>query len=190
MTRRRSLVALLAAALCLAPGVAQADGPVPAASTTSAPAALRARFEGTFLFEGGDSERRGVNRAIERAIDGMFFIAKPIARGRLRDKNHVLGFVGFHFHGGLLTATAPLAPPIVSREDGTPVSYTTHGETMRVGQRLTPAGHLVEVFTTGDGSRTNDFYFTPDGATLMLRVTVSSARLPRDVRYLLTYRMR
>ena len=177
------------AALLFSSTAAFAD-PAPAPSTSSAasPTTARDRFAGSYAYVGGDKEKKGIDDAIDRAISGLFFAAKPFAISTLHAKTAVKNGVGFQFSGGKVTSTASNALPATSSDDGTPAPYKSDGEDLRISQTVNATGHLIQIFSNAQGSRTNDYTLQPDGKTLVMTVTISSGRLPQPVRYALTYR--
>ncbi|MEO8799993.1 MAG: hypothetical protein ABI551_19000 [Polyangiaceae bacterium] len=168
--------------------VARADASA-SSSTGAAGVAPSERhpFAGTFTYAGGDKQRAGIDAAIETAITGMFFVAKPIARSKLHEKTAVKNSVGFSFAKGKITSTASGAAPATSKDDGTGAPYKVDGETIRVLQNVTPNAHLLQTFAATDGTRSNDYTLSADGKTLTMTVTLSSGKLPRAVHYALTY---
>jgi len=174
-------------------GIARADSPAPSASATAAApgladAATRDRFTGNFTYVGGDKQRAAIENAIDYGISNMFIVAKPIARGKLRDKTAIKNAVGFKFANGNVISTASDASPATSRDDGTPAPYVVDGETIRIVQKVTADGHLLQTFSTADGSRLNDYTLSADNKTLTMTVTLTSSRISHPVRYALTYR--
>jgi len=174
---------------------ASADDPAPAstpaASASAAPVsptAARDRFVGNFNYAGGDKEKKGIDVAIDKALEGLFFVEKPFAISALHDKTAVKNAVGFHFANGKVTSTASDAPPATSPDDGTYAPYKVDGETLRISQSVNQAGHLIQIFASNQGSRTNDYTLLADGKTLIMTVTITSGRLPRAVHYALTYK--
>ncbi len=163
-----------------------AADPAPSASASAAPAA-RDRFAGTYTFSGGDKERKGIDLAIGRAISSLFFMAKPFAIRQLHAKTAVKNSVGFSFANGKVVSTASDAAPAASPDDGTPVPYVVDGESLRLSQTVDASGHLIQIFSSSQGSRTNDYTLSADGKTLTMTVTVASPRLPQSVHYALTY---
>lgn len=178
-----TLVTVFTLALAATPTPARADAPTAAATPS-----VRDRFAGQFVYAGGEPQRAQVEAAIERAIEGMFFVAKPIARGKLRDKTEIKPHIGFSFAHASITSTASGVAPATSPDDGTAISYVAAGESLKLSQKLTPSGHLVQTFAAAEGTRTNDYVLSADGSQLTVAVTISSSKLPRPVRYVLGYR--
>jgi hypothetical protein len=115
-------------------------------------------------------------------------VEKPFAVSTLHSKTAVKNAVGFRFGESKVTSTASDASPATSPDDGTYAPYKADGENLRISQSISQAGHLVQIFASNQGSRTNDYTLQPDGKTLIMTVTISSGRLPRAVHYALTYK--
>jgi hypothetical protein len=173
--------------LVSAPALAADPAPSPSASAAASPTAARDRFAGTYTFSGGDKERKEIDAAIDRAISGLFFAAKPFAVSQLHAKTAVKNSVGFSFANGKVTSTASDALPAVSPDDGTSVPYKVDGENLRISQTVNASGHLLQIFSSAQGSRTNDYTLSADAKTLTMTVTIASGKLPQPVRYALTY---
>src|SRR5689334_1856309 len=73
-----------------ASGVAPAQATPPPAGDTAASAQPAApKIDGKYRFVGGEKEQKAVEEAIEGVVQEMLFIKRPIARGRLKDRNRV-----------------------------------------------------------------------------------------------------
>ena len=181
MKYRLPLFVLVVSLAAAAPTAAFADGPKPADAT-----AARDKFAGNFGYVGGEKQNAAREAAIEQATDSMSFITRPIARSRLKDKTKIRPTIGFSFGGGNITATASDVAPVVSPENGSPGSYKSGGDTLKVVQKIS-GGQLVQQFVAEDGGRTSVFSLSADGKTLNVHITVTSSKLPEPVKYNLTY---
>jgi hypothetical protein len=185
---RRPTTAALASALAL--GLAAPPRAAAQAPPTSAPPAADPRtvYTGSYRYAGGDRERNDLNAAVERATYGMVFFVRPIANSRIRDANPVPGAVTIRFPPGQIEVLAVANRAWRSPANGAPApSLGVHGDAVTLTSRW-ENGHLVQVISNGQGARRNDYVLSADGRTLTLRVTITSDRLPRPVRYELTYR--
>lgn len=178
---------ILALALALAVPLTSAHALADAAAPV-APADARERFAGTYTYAGGETQKAAIDTAIDKAIAGMFFAIKPVARGKLHDKTEVKTRIGFAFGGGNVTSTANGEVPATSRDDGTPAAFKAGGDNLKLSQKLSPDGHLLQSFAAPEGTRVNDYVLSADGKTLTVSVVISSSKLTRPVRYVLTYR--
>ena len=171
-----------------APAVAQTPPAAPPAAQPAPAPDPRARLAGTYSYAGGARERQALEQAIERTIADMNFITKPIARGRLRDKNPVHPTITIQFPAGLIDVRMAGRSPLRSPDNGSPApGQGLSNEAIRVTQRIQGAT-LVTATTSDEGGRRIEFTPAPDGRSLVVRVTVTSPRLPMPLRYQLTYR--
>jgi len=152
--------------------------------------ALRRRYAGEYEFIGGQAERSSVPAAVERSVDGMFFIARGIAYDRLLKSSQVCDRYTFDFGGGSNTVAGSCRTPDVSPGDGREVDHRTRqGETSKLSQRFV-GETLVQEFRGDEGARRAVWTLLPDGNTLLVQVLITSKHLPRPVDYTLTYRRR
>jgi len=151
---------------------------------------LRRRYTGEFFFAGGATERAGVPAAVERSVDGMFFISRGIAYDRLLRSAEVCASYKLDFGGGNFSVAGSCRTPDVSPADGREVEHRTkEGETSKLSQRFV-GETLVQEFRGDEGSRRVVWTLLGDGDTLRAQVVMSSKHLPRPVEYTLTYRRR
>ena len=178
----RSLV-LAAAILCaLQCSGAAADGP--------AADELQRRYAGEYLFVGGDAERARIPPAVERSVDGMFFVARGIAYQRLLKTCEICSRYTIAFGGGNATVAGSCQIPDVSPDDGREADHTTKlGDTSKLSQRFVDQT-LVQDFRADEGARKVIWTLLPDGDTLRVQVIITSKHLPHPVDYSLTYRRR
>jgi hypothetical protein len=179
---------LIALASLLSPVAAQADAEKAPPPAAAAPAVDdRARFTATFRYAGDEREAAARKAAIDRGVSTFFFAIRGIARSRLSDGTKIDPSVSFSFDPGKIRVRIPNSTDAVSPDNGTPVDHGTGGDKSKLSQKLT-AGKLTQVFVASEGGRTNEWSLTPDGNTLLLRVTVSSPKLSNPVIYALTYK--
>ena len=171
----RALAVALAAQLTFM-GTAAAQAPVAAAP----PAA----FVGSWRYATQSADV--IERAIERGIDDMNFVTKPIARRRLRATNDRYSTVVVRNVGGEIT-TVLEGRPITSPADGRTIQWRREdGEVLAVSTAIRN-GTLVQTFVAEDGSRENVYSVSGDGRILTLQVTIRSDRLPAPIVYQLVY---
>ena len=152
--------------------------------------ALRRRYAGEYLFVGGNTERTGVPAAVERSVDGMFFIARGIAYDRLLKSSEICARYTFDLGAENISVAGSCRTPDVSPADGREVDHRTkQGETSKLSQRFVDQT-LVQDFRGDGGARKVVWTLLPDGDTLRAQVVISSSHLPRPVEYSLTYRRR
>ena len=150
-----------------------------AAAQEAAPA-----FVGSWTYAAGQGDV--IEAAIERGIDDMNFVTKPIARRRLRATNDAYSTIEVRIADGTVTTTLE-GRAIESPADGRAIRWTREdGEVMQVATSVR-AGSLVQTFTAEDGSRENVYTVSGDGRRLTLQVTIRSGRLPQPITYRLAY---
>ena len=150
--------------------------------------ALRRRYAGEYLFVGGEAERASVPAAVERSVDGMFFIARGIAYDRLLKSSEICARYTFDLGGGTIAIAGSCRTPDVSPADGREVEHRTkQGETSKLSQRFV-GETMVQDFRGDEGARKVVWTLLADGETLRAQVVISSKHLPRAVEYALTYR--
>lgn len=149
---------------------------------------LRRRLAGEYLFVGGASERALVPAAVERSVNGMFFIARGIAYDRLLRNCEICSRYSLALGGGTISVGGSCQLPDVSPDDGREVDHRNKlGETSKLSQR--PVGEtLVQEFRGDGGTRRVVWTLLPDGETLRMQVLITSKHLPHPVDYTLTYR--
>jgi hypothetical protein len=169
-----------AAALALAAGV------LASAVRGDAPAAEA--YVGHWRYADGEEGRQRVQRAVDAAVDGLPFFAKPIAEDRVEARVGPFGALRFALEGDRLRFSADGWGPLASRLGGPAVEVEgPAGSTLRMSQRLS-GGRLVQIFRHEDGVRRNTFALSGDGDTLWLDVFIRSRMLPNDATYRLRYR--
>ena len=127
-----------------------------------------------------------IEQAIERGIDDMNFVTKPIARRRLRATNDPYSTVEIRV-GNAEVTTVLEGRSITSPADGRAIQWRREdGEVLQVSTSLRNAS-LVQSFTADDGSRENVYSVSPDGRRMTILVTIRSERLPAPITYRLLY---
>lgn len=179
---RRGLVVVLASVMA-----SSARGQDSGAATAGAPDAVLP--EGTFTYALMPDSSGDVKAAINKTVDGMNFITRPIARGRLAKVNPVPHQVRIQLSKDTVSAAFDGGNPVITPVSGEVVPWTnslTH-ETDKAHAAV--SGDTVrQTIEAKDGQRENAFVFTDGGARLHLVVTVTSHRLPRPLTYELIFR--
>lgn len=128
-----------------------------------------------------------VSDAVEKTVQEVNFVIRPIARSRLNKTNRPYQNITLATAPDTFSITTDKRAPIVMPADGKPVKWKREdGETMDVSMQWQGAA-LQETFAADDGKRVNLYELSPDGRELRMRVTVSSKRLPRPLVYTLVY---
>lgn len=146
-----------------------------------------AALAGEYQYAGGANQRGSVKHAINSVVEEMNLLVRNIARRRLADANDVPRRISIQPDGEQLTVTidgrtytASVGGPSVSVRN-------TEGGISRMRFRVRN-GNLYQVFDADDGDRINAFVPRADGNGMTMVVTMKSSRLPRDIRYRLSYR--
>lgn len=165
MTPPRGLLALsLFALVSFAPSVAAADPPA----------------DGRWVLSGGQEHAIDArNAAIERTVDEMPLVVRPIARTRLEQQLAVPQHVvvrGGNIHVGAYAIELP--------EDGSWTRATDPDGNQVRARQVSTDGSISQLFRTEDGTLRYTMRFEED--ELVLRVRLSSDRLPRPI----TFRLR
>ncbi len=149
--------------------------------------ALSQRYTGLWRFAGGSSERAAIPPAVERSVDGMFFISRGIAYDRLMKVCEVCSSYTLAFGHGQVTVAGPCQLPDVSPQDGSEVDHKTkYGDASKLSQRFLD-GALVQDFRGEEGARRVVWTLQPDQVSLSVHVTITSKHLPHPVDYTLSY---
>lgn len=149
---------------------------------------LRQRYTGEYRFVGGAAERALVPAALERSVDGMFFISRGIAYDRLIRTCEICSSYSLGFGSGNISVAGPCQLTDVSPDDGREADHRTKlGDESKLSQRFV-GGTLVQNFRGEDGARQVVWTLLPDGQTLRVQVIITSKHLPHPVDYTLTYR--
>lgn len=162
---------------------------VEAAATASEPATTVPRIAGRYQYVGGERERQALLDAIEDVVKEMIFLARPIARRRLRDGNRPSDELRLEVSPTQITVVRPGRPTVTARRDGSTVVWKSpEGDEFKVKHRLGADGSLIQEFV-GDGNRSeNIFKLADDGSALTVQTTISAERLPKVLRFQTTYR--
>jgi hypothetical protein len=192
MVRLASLVIVLAFSVtAMADQGATSATPAaePAAGTKPAEAAAAApKIDGKYRYVGGDKEQKVADDAIEKVVQQMLFIKRPIARSKLKTRTKKATSWTFTTASGKIKAVAEGIMTWESPADGSAAAVkTSQGDDAKLTQKVA-GNHLTQLFITEDGSRENDFVLGEDGVTLTCSVTMKSTQLPEPVRFVETFK--
>ena len=171
----------------LEPGASAASvTPQAPASSSSSPPSSEQRYAGTYAFAGSDAERKGVEKAVDGATEGM--VGMNIARTELMKRQEIRPTYTIRFDGkGNVAVETPGFPAEASPIDGTEVELKNkYGDVLENRQRFVD-GALLQESRTHDGGGSTQFMLQPDGNTLLVTRVSKSPKLPRTVQYTLTY---
>lgn len=130
-----------------------------------------------------------VHAAIDHTVQHMNFIARPIARHRLRKANTVPLSLTVAVRPDTIAVTFDGLNPIITPRDGNAVPWIRGHTGELYDVWMTESGDtLRQVIHSEDGQRENDFVFLDGGDRLELHVVLSTERLPMPLRYMLSFR--
>jgi len=142
-------------------------------------------FVGTYKHAGGDKEREARDKAIDDVVSGMNFIARPIARDRLKAANPIAATLAISSDATSLTITfdtrtytAPLSGTSVKVKGIT-------GDELQLSYKVS-TGQIEQRFAGEGRGRVNTF--TKSDELVVVDVRVHSTQLPKDLKYRLTYK--
>lgn len=147
----------------------------------------RAKFTGTFRYAGNAQQEDARRAAIDRAVAGMSAFTRSTARNRISATTQIISSYSFSFDPGKIVVRAQSRPDMISGDKGEPADYTYNGKTSQLTQRLVE-DRISQTFVSDDGRRENEYTLSPDGQSLLLKVTVISSRLSTPVTYSLSYK--
>jgi hypothetical protein len=130
-----------------------------------------------------------VRSAVNRTVEPMSFITRPIARGRLNATNPTPQDVKVQITGDTLSVGFDGGTPVVTPLDGVTVPWQSSLTHETYQAHATVVGDTVsQHIAAPDGIRQNAYIFIDGGNRLRLRVTVTSHRLPGPLVYDLLFR--
>jgi hypothetical protein len=172
-TRRRLLAALgLGGLAWTAPRALFADEP-----------AVKA-FLGRYRHAGGDKELKARDQAIDDVVESMNFLARGIARDKLKETNPIAASLGIAADAKDLTITLDTRTYTGPLNGGTVKVKSITGDLMDMHYAVSKA-EITQVFSGDDRGRVNRYRL--DSGKLTMHVRVHSSRLPKALVYSLTY---
>jgi hypothetical protein len=139
------------------------------------------------VFTNPNQSEEPIKQAIESGASQFGFLARPIARSRLKKINPNITRVEIEDSGGAFTITLGQSKPSAARPGGPSVKWTKDDETYDVSL----AWHgttLVQTFVAPDGTRINRYTLSADGHSLAVQIAFSSRMLKRPVSYTLNFK--
>lgn len=141
-------------------------------------------FLGSYRHAGGDKERKARDQAIDDVVESMNFIARGIARDKLKETNPIAASLGISADTNNLTITLDGRTYTGPLSGGTVKVKAITGDLMDMRYAVTKT-EITQVFSGDDRGRVNRYRL--DSGKLTLHVRVHSSRLPKDLVYSLTY---
>lgn len=168
---------------------AASEPPQVALAVAAEPDAPTVKISGTYRYAGGEKQRQQLFDAIEDVIADMIFIARPIARKRLRESNLPSAELQLVVTAEEITVARPGRPTVTAPRDGSTIEWKSpDGDEFEVRHRLVSDSELVQDFV-GDGNRSeNVFELDASGSRVVVHTTITADQLPKTLRFHMTYR--
>ena len=165
-------------------GVAQQSQP-PAAEASDE--GSRPTLEGRWVIESMSAAERRRDAGVERCVDALPLLYRPIARSRIRRALPVPRRIALRIRGNrirTLIGNYDLNFPF----DGSSHPFTDPwGDDLHLSQRYTGT-ELRQRFVGGGGDKRHTLQLSDDGERMTLTVRIGSNRLPTPATYRATYR--
>jgi hypothetical protein len=127
-----------------------------------------------------------IKEAIDRSVASFNFVARPVARSRLKKSNPVITRAEFGRTGSDVVVKLGAQKPSAAAPGGPTVKWTRDdGETLDVSFAWDGAT-LLQSFKAEDGMRYNRYTLSSDGNALTVDVLLTSDRLEIPVKYQMT----
>ena len=128
-----------------------------------------------------------IEAGIEKAIDGMSFITKPIARKKLQNSNIAFKSIGFKFPGDKVSIQHDARKTVDSPRNGGNAKGTREdGETFTVSQKVGEKD-IVQIFYADEGVKTLKYDFSDDYKSMKVHIKLESPKLSGPLKYTLEY---
>ncbi len=123
---------------------------------------------------------------IEQATEGVPFLARGLAEKRLVDLNPAYRKVVLSQDASTVTIQFDGRQPVRVPLKGGMAWTREDGETFWVSAVASPS-KIVQTYKAKDGERTNEFTLSPNGQSLVLKVSVRSPKLSKVLNYSMVY---
>ena len=148
-------------------------------------AAQDAPLTGTWYHEGDDAERAQRHDAIDRATRDMGALMRGRAHNMLREKTTPQREISLADEGDQVTVSRG-SRRVTLTTDGSPTRVTGEGGAGTI-QSLRQNGQLVVTFRGKSGTQTTVYHLSDDQKRLTLDISITGGRLPKPLRYRVTY---
>ena len=138
------------------------------------------------VFTNPNQSETPIKSAIEAGALQFGFLARPIARNRLKKINPNITRVAIDKSGDEFTITLGKSTPSAARPGGPAVKWTKDDETYDVSLAW-QGSTLVQTFVAPDGTRVNRYRLAQDGQSLEVQISFSSRMLKAPISYTLTF---
>ena len=145
---------------------------------------------GSMEFKAGESDSKNkkiIKNGIEKAIEDMSFITRPIARGRLEDSNIPFSKLLFKFTPTKATVQHDKRNPVIAPVNGKAITWTRKdGDKFKVTQIVKPQ-LIIQTFFSEDGKKSIKYKFTQDYKKVAVTIKLTSPKLTAPLKYTLHY---
>ena len=132
-------------------------------------------------------ESDNIVRAVEKTVESLNFVIRPVARARLNRRSVAFPFFEITVAGSGVR---------VRHEKGLDVTYASVDVSVQtkapdgatVTTRMSADPVLTLAYEADDGQRVDRYVLSGDGGKLALSVRLTSAKLPNPLEYTLVYR--
>jgi hypothetical protein len=128
-----------------------------------------------------------IDKAIETTVSSMNFVARPIARGRLKRRNVAFPSFQIAAEDRGLHVRHQQGLDVVYPSEGTAV-HTRAPDNSDVTTKLATEPVLKLTYDAEGGRREDQYILSTDGSTLTMAVRIVSPNLPKPLVYRLAYR--
>lgn len=142
-------------------------------------------YHGTYKYAGGDKEREARDAAIEDAISGLNILIRPIARDRMKAAMAINSAITITSDATNLTISLDSLAYAAPLAGGSVKVTGITGDKLNLSYSIS-SSKIDQKFSGDQGGRVNTF--TKSGDQLVMNVRVHSDKLPKDVKYKLTYK--
>lgn len=143
-------------------------------------------FEGNYRYIGGEEEKEKIRVAIDKVIEDLNFIMRPIARSRLASKNIPPTSIHIRRVGTGVAIKTPF------RDWTTDLKGTVAGVTIPDGRpgKLSSQMQgpiLIEILLVEENRRRHEFRLVKGGMQLKFKISLQTSKFPKPIVYELTY---
>jgi hypothetical protein len=135
-----------------------------------------------------DQGRAAIERGVDQAIADMFGLARPTARSRLKASNPPIAKLALSIAPGRIRIDLGHGRDTEAAPSSWQPAKSATGDKIRVRYSVLSERLLKMESTSDGGTGRHTFQLSDNGNQLKHEVRIESSHLPKDVRYVLTYR--
>lgn len=131
--------------------------------------------------------KKKIEDGIEKAVEDMSFITRPIARKKLKKSNTPFKKISIDYSGSKVSISNDGRKPVVSKADGSKTKWKRDdGEVFTVSQKV-EENKITQVFYAKQGTKKLVYKFNDDFSKLWLSVRLDSPKLGAPLQYTMNY---